>query len=138
VDLEIFQNHLDVNAPRAARAYAYETIAQHDATLACWDSKYTYLEPRPSQADPTIQPLFAIPQHPGYPSGHACASGSSAAVMSALFPNDAPLFTSMANDAGTSTFDALIHTQLDVSQGLMLGTEVGQKIAARASTDGAN
>jgi membrane-associated phospholipid phosphatase len=138
VDLEIFQNHLDSNAPRAARAYAYETIAQHDATLACWDSKYTYLELRPSQADPTIQPLFAIPQHPGYPSGHACASGSSAAIMSALFPSDATLFTSMANDAGTSTFDALIHTQLDVSQGLSLGMQVGQKLATRASTDGAN
>jgi membrane-associated phospholipid phosphatase len=138
VDLEIFQNHLDVNAPRAARAYAYETIAQHDATLACWDAKYTYLELRPSQADTTIQPLFAIPQHPGFPSGHACASGASAAVLSILFPNDAAFFTSMASDAGTSTFDALIHTQLDVSQGLALGTQVGQKAAARASADGAN
>ena len=138
VDLEIFQNHLDLNAPRAARAYAYETIAQYDATLACWDTKYTYLELRPSQADPTISTLFANPQHPGYPSGHACASGASAAVMSALFPNDAPLFRAMANDAGTSTFDAGIHTPLDVSDGLKLGTQVGQKIAARASADGAN
>jgi membrane-associated phospholipid phosphatase len=138
VDLEIFQNHLDLNAPRAARAYAYETIAQHDATLACWDTKYTYLELRPSQADPTISTLFANPQHPGYPSGHACASGASAAVMSALFPNDAPLFTSMANDAGTSTFDAGIHTPLDVNDGLKLGTQVGQKVADRASADGAN
>jgi hypothetical protein len=138
VDLEVFQNHLDLNAPRAARAYAYETIAQHDATLACWDAKYTYLELRPSQADSTIQSLFANPQHPGFTSGHACASGASAAVLSVIFPNDAALFTSMANDAGTSTFDALIHTQLDVSQGLALGTQVGQKAAARASADGAN
>ncbi len=138
VDLEIFQNHLDLNAPRAARAYAYETIAQHDATLACWDTKYTYLELRPSQADPTIPTLFGNPQHPGYPSGHACASGASAAIMSAMFPNDAQLFTSMASDAGTSTFDSGIHTQLDVSEGLTLGTQVGQKIAGRASGDGAN
>jgi membrane-associated phospholipid phosphatase len=138
LDLEIFQNHLDLNAPRAARAYAYETIAQHDATLACWDTKYAYLELRPSQADPTISTLFANPQHPGFPSGHACASGASAAIMSTLFPNDAQLFTSMASDAGTSTFDAGIHTQLDVSEGLTLGTQVGQKIADRASADGAN
>jgi hypothetical protein len=79
--------------------------------------------------------IFAIPQHPRYPSGHACASGASGAIMSVLFPNDAALFTSMANDAGTSTFDALIHTQLDVSQGLALGTQVGQKVAARASAE---
>jgi membrane-associated phospholipid phosphatase len=138
VDLEIFQNHLDGNAPRAAQAYAYETIAQHDATLACWDTKYTYLELRPSQADPTISPLFPIPQHPGYPSGHACASGASSAMMSVLFPDDASLFTSMAQDAGISTFDAGIHTQLDVSDGLKLGMQVGQKIATRASADAAN
>jgi len=138
VDLEIFQNHLDSNPPRAARAYAYETIAQHDATLACWDSKYTYLELRPSQADPAITTLFANPQHPGYPSGHACASGASAAIMSFLFPADSQSFSQMASDAGTSTFDAGIHTQFDVSQGLLLGNNVGQKAAARAQSDGAN
>ena len=136
VDLEMFQNHLDSNPPRAARAYAYETIAQHDATLACWDSKYTYLELRPSQADPTITTLFGNPQHPGYPSGHAC--GASAAIMSFLFPADSQPFSQMATDAGMSTFDAGIHTQFDVSQGLALGTSVGQKVAARAQTDGAN
>lgn len=138
VDREVFENHLDANPPRAARAYVLETIAQHDATLACWDTKYTYFELRPSQADPTIVPLFANPQHPGYPSGHACASGGSAAVMSYLFPADAQSFSAMANDAGTSTFDAGIHTQLDVSTGLALGTQVGQQVVARAQKDGAN
>ena len=138
VDREVFENHLDVDPPRAARAYALETIAQHDATLACWDAKYTYFELRPSQADPSITPLFANPQHPGYPSGHACASGASAAVMSYLFPSDAQSFTAMANDAGTSTFDAEIHTQLDVSTGLALGDQVGQQVVARARKDGAN
>jgi len=138
VETEIFQNHLDTNAPRAARVYALETIAQHDATLACWDSKYTYLELRPPQADPTITPLFALPQHPGYPSGHACASGASAAVMSYLFPSDAEALNNMASDAGISTFDALIHTQLDVKTGLTLGGQVGQQVVARAQADGAN
>jgi membrane-associated phospholipid phosphatase len=135
---EIFQNHLDLNPPRAARAYAYQAIAQHDATLACWDAKYTYLELRPSQADSTIAPVFANPQHPGFPSGHACASGASAAVMSVLFPDDAQLFGTTANAAGTSTFDAGIHTQYDVNQGLMLGGKVGHAVATRASNDGAN
>lgn len=138
VETEIYQNHLDVNAPRAARVYALQAIAQHDATIACWDAKYAYLEPRPSQADATIVPLFANPQHPGYPSGHACASGASAAVMSYLFPADANALNRLASDAGNSTFDALIHTQLDVSAGLALGQEVGQQVVARARTDGAS
>jgi membrane-associated phospholipid phosphatase len=138
VETEIFQNHLDLNPPRAARAYALETIAQHDATIACWDSKYIYLELRPPQADPTIVPLFALPQHPGYPSGHACASGASAVVMSYLFPADASTLAGMATDAGNSTFDALIHTQLDVSVGLTLGGQVGQQVVTHAQNDGAN
>jgi len=138
VEQKIFENHLEANAPRAARAYALETIAQHDATIACWDSKYNYLELRPSQADATITPLFAIPQHPGYPSGHACASGASAAVMSYLFAADAPGFAAMSTDAGMSTFDAGIHTELDVNTGFTLGNQVGQQVVAHAESDGSN
>ena len=138
VEREIFENHLDTNAPRAARAYALEAIAQHDATIACWDTKYAYLEQRPSQADSTITPLFANPQHPGYPSGHACASAASAAVMSYLFPAEAQGFSAMSTDAGTSTFDAGIHTQLDVQAGFALGGQVGQQVVEHAQTDGAN
>jgi hypothetical protein len=134
----IFQYRMDTNAPRAARVYALQMIAQHDATLACWDAKFTFLELRPPQADPTIVPLFALPQHPGYPSGHACASGASAAVLGYLFPDQAAAMTAMASDAGTSTFDALIHTQLDVSTGLSLGGQVAQQVIARAQADGSN
>jgi len=137
-ETEIFQSHLDQNPPRAARVYALQTIAQHDATLACWDAKYSYLELRPPQADPTITPLFALPQHPGYPSGHACASGASAAVLGYLFPDDSPVLASMAKDAGDSTFYAAIHTQLDVSAGLVLGRQVGNKTVAHAESDGAD
>ena len=135
-ETEIFQNHLDSNPPRAARAYALQTIAQHDATLACWDAKYAYLELRPPQADATITPVFALPQHPGYPSGHACASGASGAILGFLFPGEGQSWTAMANDAGTSTFDAGIHNSIDVSQGLALGNRVGQAVVERARADG--
>ena len=137
VNREIFQNHLDTNAPRAARVYALETVAQHDATIACWDTKFTYLELRPSMADPTIIPVFGLPQHPGFPSGHACASGASSAVMSYLFPSDAQSFAAMAQDAGNSTFYAAIHSMFDVAQGLVLGGQTGQHVVQRAQTDGA-
>ncbi len=137
VNSEIFQNHLDGNAPRAARVYALEAVAQHDATIACWDTKFTYLELRPPLADPSIVPLFALPQHPGFPSGHACASGAASAVLSYLFPNDAPSFAAMAQDAGSSTLYALIHTMFDVAQGLAQGGQVGQSVVKRAQIDGA-
>ena len=137
VNLEIFQNHLDKDAPRAARVYALEAVAQHDATLACWDTKFAYLELRPPMTDSTIVPLFALPQHPGFPSGHACASGAASAVMSYLFPGDAASFSAMASDAGNSTFYAAIHTMFDVAQGAALGGQVGQQVVHRAQTDGA-
>ena len=58
--------------------------------------------------------------------------------MAYLFPTDAQALNNMANDAGNSTFDALIHTQLDVKTGLTLGGQVGQQVVAEAQADGAN
>jgi membrane-associated phospholipid phosphatase len=138
VNSEIFQNHLDNNPPRAARVYALEAVAQHDATIACWDTKFAYLEMRPPMADATIIPVFALPQHPGFPSGHACASGATAAVMSYLFPTDAQSFAAMSLDAGNSTFYAAIHTMFDVAQGFALGQQTGQQVVQHAQTDGAH
>lgn len=137
VNSEIFQNHLDKNAPRAARVYALESVAQHDETIACWDTKFSWLEMRPPMADAAIVPVFALPQHPGFPSGHGCASGAISTVMTYLFPNDAQLFAAMAQDAGNSTFYAAIHTMFDVAQGLAQGAQTGQKVVERARTDGA-
>jgi hypothetical protein len=132
----IFESRLDTNPPRAARVYALATIAQHDATIACWDTKFAYLEPRPSMADSTVTTLFANPAHPGFPSGHACASSASATVLGFLFPADAQTDTAQATDAGTSTFYAGIHTMFDVQQGLQLGNAVGKAVISRASQDG--
>jgi hypothetical protein len=98
--------------------------------------KFTYLELRPPMAGPTIIPVFALPQHPGFPSGHACASGAASAIMSYPFPSDAASFAAMAQDAGNSTFYALIHSMFDVAQGLQQGGEVGQMVVQHAAADG--
>lgn len=127
---KIFEYHWDQNPPQAARVYALATVGQSDATLACWDTKYTYLAPRPSQVDATVTTLFANPGHPSYPSGHACASGGIAAVLGSLFPADAQFFQNKAAEAGMSTFYDGIHFQLDVQAGLALGQKVGQVVAA--------
>jgi membrane-associated phospholipid phosphatase len=134
---EIFEHRWDTNPPRAAHAYALETIAQHDATIGCWANKYAYLELRPSMADSSIVPLFANPGHPGFPSGHACASAGAAAVLGYLFPPDSDTFVAQASDAGLSTFYANIHTHFDVDGGLTLGQTVGRKVVQRATEDGA-
>ena len=37
-----------------------------------------------------------------------------------------------------STFDAGIHTELDVNTGFTLGNQVGQQVVVHAQSDGAN
>ena len=86
--------------------------------------------------DSSITTLFANPSHPGFPSGHACASAASAAALGYLFPADAQADTDQASDAGMSTFYAGIHTPLDVQQGLQLGLAVAKLVISRATQDG--
>ncbi|MBC8166841.1 MAG: vanadium-dependent haloperoxidase [Bryobacteraceae bacterium] len=126
-----FESQYDANPPRAARVYAMTSIAQHDSTIACWDAKYVYLEPRPTMVDSSIVTLFANPNHPGYPSGHACASGGAATVLGSLFPQESAAVTARALDAGLSTFYAGIHTRLDVDSGLRIGQSTGDKVIQR-------
>jgi membrane-associated phospholipid phosphatase len=132
VNQYLFENGMAEDPPKAAQLYALAMVAQHDASIACWDAKYAYLEPRPVQADPQITTLFPTPAHPSFPSGHACASGAAAAVLSAVFPGSAAYFADRAREAGLSTFYAGIHYPNDVDGGLTLGTNVGQAVAERA------
>jgi membrane-associated phospholipid phosphatase len=130
------ENHIDRDPPLAAEIYALAMVAQHDATLACWDTKYAYLEMRPVQADPTIQTLFPTPAHPAYPSGHACASAAAAGALGAVFPSATAMLSARAKEAGLSTFYAGIHYQNDVDQGLALGQAVAQAVVNRAQVRG--
>jgi hypothetical protein len=45
----IFEDRLNDNAPRAARAYALMSVAHHDAMVTCWDAKFAYWAIRPFQ-----------------------------------------------------------------------------------------
>jgi hypothetical protein len=69
-------------APYYTRGMALVAVAIYDATVATWDSKYTWNRPRPSQTDPTIAPLVTVPRSPSYPSEHAVTAGAAAAVLS--------------------------------------------------------
>jgi membrane-associated phospholipid phosphatase len=128
----LFESGLSNDPPKAAQVYALAMVAQHDATIACWDTKYAYLEPRPPQADPQITPLFPLPAHPSFPSGHACASGAAAGVLSAVFPDSASYFADRAREGGMSTFYSAIHYMNDVDAGLKLGDAVAKFVLRRA------
>ena len=63
-----------------ARLFAAVMTSQADTIIACWDAKYTYQFWRPWQSVPTVEagwvPLLGTPNHPEYPSAHACVTGS--------------------------------------------------------------
>ena len=138
VGQKLFEEGLDRNPPRAARAYALLNAALYDGFVACWDAKYTYWAIRPSQLDSTVTTLFANPNHPSYPSAHSCFSGAASEVLSYLFPRDAATFTSQANEAAESRIWAGIHFRSDIVTGLDLGRTVGREVVERAKQDGAN
>jgi hypothetical protein len=82
-----------------ARLFALLNLAMVDATIACWDSKYTYRFWRPvtaipladtdgndeTEADPAWTPLRPTPLHPEYPSAHSCVSNAAAKVLTSFF-----------------------------------------------------
>ena len=64
-------------------------MSMHDAAVACWDAKFTYFNPRPSQLDPEIRTVIGVPNFPSYTSGHSTFSAAAAEVLSYLFPSGA-------------------------------------------------
>lgn len=136
---KLFEYGLHENAPRAARIYALTSIAAHDASIACFDAKYTYLALRPDQYDTTYVSLFRrSPAHPSYPSGHATVSSALASVMSYFFPYEAALFRQKAFEAGESRFEGGIHFRFDNEVGIELGRKVGDLVVRRAQEDKAD
>jgi len=138
VDRQVSQHHWDDNPPKAARAYALQSIAYYDSLVACWDAKYAYWAIRPFQLDAEVKTLFATPNHPSYPAAHGCLSGANAAILSYLFPSEAKTYTAMAEQAAESRVWAGIHYRSDLAPGLDLGRKVAGAVIEWAKTDGSN
>ena len=125
----IARYHLDER--RAARTFALAHMAMMDANIACHDAKFTYWLIRPYRADPAITTPIGRPQHPSYPSNHACMSGASAYVLGALFPAEAARLAAMANEAGESRLYAGIHYRFDKNAGLRIARQVAALALSR-------
>jgi membrane-associated phospholipid phosphatase len=134
--LKIFEYRLDRNPPQAARVYAVLSTAYYDSLIACWDAKYAYWGIRPFQYDPEFKPLITTPNFPGYPSGHAMLSATAAAMLSYLFPADAPFFNKQVEAAAESRLLAGVHFRHDNEVGLQLGRAVASVAIERARQDG--
>jgi hypothetical protein len=123
---------------RAARAFALLNMALHDAAVACWDTKYTYFNPRPSQLDPSIRTVIGLPNFPSYTSGHSTFSAAAAAVLGYLFPSGADTFDAERDEAAMSRLYGGIHYPSDINVGKDHGTRIGGYTIRFARQDGAD
>jgi hypothetical protein len=122
---------------RAARAFALLNMAMHDASVACWEAKYAYFNPRPSQLDPSIRTDIGLPNFPAYPSGHSTFSAAASDVLGYLFPQAASDFAAMADEAGISRLYGGIHYMRDITEGKAHGKRVASFTLRAARADGA-
>ncbi len=129
------QNYSEV---RLARNMALLNMTEMDAAIVCWDIKYHYFNPRPTQLDPSIKTLTGIPNFPAYVSGHSTFSGAAATILGYLMPANAAKYNAMAQEAGLSRLVGGIHYRIDCETGLTVGENVGNYAILRAQNDGAN
>ncbi len=122
---------------RWARNMALINMAMMDAAIACWDTKYLYFNPRPSQIDNNIKTLTGLPNFPSYTSGHSTFSGAAATALGHILPAERGKFTAMASEASISRLYGSIHYRSDCEQGLKCGQRVGSFAVERAKVDGA-
>lgn len=123
---------------RWARDMALLNMSLMDAAIVCWDTKYYYFNPRPTQLQNSIKTLTGIPNFPSYISGHSTFSGAAASILSYIVPERANAYNAMANEASMSRLYGGIHYRTDCAVGLVTGKKVGDYAVARAKTDGAD
>ena len=123
---------------RWARNFALLNMAMMDAAIACWDTKYLYFNPRPSQVNPEIKTLTGLPNFPSYTSGHSTFSGAASTILIYIMPSKAAVFSAMADEASVSRLYGAIHYRSDIEQGLLCGQRVGAFAISRAKIDGAD
>jgi hypothetical protein len=136
----------------AAEAYAKAGIAERDASIVCFKSKYTYNLVRPityirKLIDVNWLPLIATPPHPEYPAAHAFVTGSvMQAVANVLGDNTAVTdhtydfrgwaprtYTSLfkaGEDAGMSRLYGGIHYLPSINMGLSLAKDLGNRVGS--------
>jgi hypothetical protein len=127
----------DMSEVRAARTLALLNMAMHDAAVGCWETKFFYFNPRPSQLDPELKTTIGLPNFPSYTSGHSTFSAAAAEVLSYVFPGASSEFEAQKEEASISRLYGGIHYRSDIEMGKGHGKRIGGYSVSFARTDGA-
>ena len=127
-------------------------VAQADAFISCWSTKFRYNLLRPvtyikRHIDPAWEPLLITPPFPEYTSGHSTQSGAASTVLTSIFGDSFPFddathedeglpvrsfasFEAAAEEAAMSRLYGGIHFRFGNEAGLVQGRAVGAFAAA--------
>jgi hypothetical protein len=137
----------DVSLEESVDILARLSIAEADAFIGCWETKYKYDLVRPFTyirrvIDPKWETLINTPPFPEYTSGHSVASAAAATVLTAFFGDNFAFddetgsgdglnarkfgsFWDAANQAGISRLYGGIHYRAAIENGLAEGRCIG-------------
>ncbi len=119
----------------AARILAYGNAAAFDATIGCFDNKFTYWFVRPSQADPAITTPLGLPNHPSFPSAHSCETGAWQVVLTDAFPSEEKALAAEAREASISRVNIGLHYRFDIEGGAKVGRRAGRLALRRGGLE---
>lgn len=141
---------------KTATGLAMMAIAENDAFIACWKTKYDYMLIRPvsyikQYIDPTFNTVIGTPPFPAYTSGHATEAAAGAKICAHLFANANGDYTftdlsqlqygfsarsfnnfyDMARECANSRLYGGIHYDFDNDLGLDMGFKLGNAVITR-------
>jgi hypothetical protein len=126
------------------------SLAQYDASVACWNGKYKYNVQRPityiqKYIDKNWTPIIETPPHPEYPAAHATLSQAAATALSDVLGDNIRFtdntyssigmearsfdsFSQAAEEAGYSRLYGGIHYRPSIAAGLTLGEKTANNL----------
>lgn len=148
-------DQLNLPFDRAAEMFVLMTVAQADAFIGCWHTKYEWNVLRPityirRRIDPAWEPFIVTPPFPEYTSGHSMQSSAAATVLTALlgtvaFDDSTNLaighpvrrfesFTAASDEAAMSRLYGGIHYPMAIENGQEQGRCIGRHVLERLRT----
>ena len=151
----ISARNLDISDTTRSLALMY--LAAADASIVCWDAKYTHNFWRPQAAirngdldgnaktvaDPAWLPLFATPPHPEYLSGHTTNSSAMATTLAYLFGDNTgnPIVATSPTNVGFTRYwsslsegvDEVIEARIYSGIHFRTADEVGAKVGGKVA-----
>jgi hypothetical protein len=144
----------NLNLSDKAQVFALFYMAAADASIACWEAKYTYNFWRPQPAiragnadgnDSTVGnatwlPFVATPPHPEYPSGHTTNSSAMAKILTKEFEDSpgVPIVVTLSgitrswntfSEAVQEVIDARVYSGIHFRNSDEAGARMGRQVA---------